>query len=235
MFIRSQENIRAIALLRIPRRRWVRAIALLCWAGLTGTVTIPHAASASMVTLNTSSLAGAGGRFEFLLLDGDGVANNSVTISNIVSNGTFIGTECSVGCTGGPTSFVIDDSLGFGQFLYDLTLGSSLTFSLSYTTNFSGVPGTDPPDRFALSLLDPDTNFSLIRTDLLFPSDALQTIDLIGSGVVQTARSTSPSIGISIDGGAVLPEPAPLALTAIALVALFRRQGLQALRACRLA
>ena len=187
-------------------------------------MTVPHDALAYAVTLNTSSLAGVSGRLDFVLYDGDGVTNNSVTISNIVSNGTFVGTDCSVGCTGGPSSFVVNDGLGFGELLYDLTLGTSLKFDLSYTTNYGGVPGTDPPDRFALNLLDPGTNFSLVGTDLLNPSDALLTIDLIGSGVVQTASVVSPNVGISI------PEPGSLALTAIALLALARRRAVGASR-----
>ena len=156
--------------------------------------------------------------------------NNSVTISNIVSNGTFVGTDCSIGCSGGPSSFVLDDSLGFGELLYDFArLGTSLSFDLSYTTNYGGVLGTDPPDRFALFLLDPNTNFSLVRTNLDVPSNALLTVDLIGSGVVRTASFVSPSIGISV-GGLAVPEPGSLALVAVALLALVRRRAMVAFR-----
>ena len=182
-------------------------------------IAAPHDALAYAVTLDTSSLASVPGRLEFLLLDGDFVANNSVTISNIVSNGTFVGTDCSFGCTGGPSSFVIDDGLGFGELLYDLTLGTSLRFDLSYTTNYGGLLD---PDRFVFSLLG-SNNFSLVDTDLT--SDALLTVDLIGSGVVQTASFISPNVVISI------PEPGSLALTAIALLALARRRVVGALRA----
>ena len=184
----------------------------------------PHDALAATVTLNTSTLAGMPGRLEFSLLDGDAVANNTVSISNIASNGAFVATDCSIGCTGGPTSFVLDDGVGLGQLLYDLTLGTSLSFDLSFTTNFGGVAGIDPPDLFVLSLLDAGTNFSLVRTDLLPPADALLTVDLIGSGVVQTAGTTNPIVGL------VVPEPGSLALTAVALLALVGRRRAAAVR-----
>ena len=184
----------------------------------------PHDALAATVTLNTSTLAGMPGRLEFSLLDGDAVANNTVSISNIASNGAFVATDCSIGCTGGPTSFVLDDGVGLGQLLYDLTLGTSLSFDLSFTTNFGGVAGIDPPDLFVLSLLDAGTNFSLVRTDLLPPADALLTVDLIGSGLVQIAGTTSPIVGL------VVPEPGSLALTAVALLALVGRRRAAAVR-----
>ena len=184
----------------------------------------PHDALAATVTLNTSTLAGMPGRLEFSLLDGDAVANNTVSISNIASNGAFVATDCSIGCTGGPTSFVLDDGVGLGQLLYDLTLGTSLSFDLSFTTNFGGVAGIDPPDLFVLSLLDAGTNFSLVRTDLLPPADALLTVDLIGPGVVQTAGATNPIVGLAI------PEPGSLALTAVALLALVGRRRAAAVR-----
>ena len=227
MMKRRQRELRTATVSRAPHkpggRRRHGPAALLCCAGLLAAITTPHDALAYGVTLNTSSLAGVPGRLEFALLDGDSVANNSVVISNVVSNGTFVGTECSVGCTGGPP-FVINDALGLGQFLYDLTLGTSVSFDLSFTTNYGGVPGTDPPDRFALSLLDPGTNFTLVSTNLLFPADALLTIDLIGSGVVQAASSISPSVGISI------PEPGSLVLATTALLALVRRRTVAAFR-----
>jgi len=197
-----------------------RLAALLCGAGLAAALAAPQDALAYAVTLDTSSLAGTSGRFEFVLLDGDLAANNSVTVSAIAGNGTLVGTDCSVGCTGGPSTFVLDDTLGFGQLLYDLTLGTSLRFDLSFTTNYAGVPGTDPPDRFALSLLDPGTNFTLVRTNLSFPADALLTVDLIGAGAVQTASVVSPNVGVSL----AVPEPGSLALTAIALLAVAGRR-----------
>lgn len=186
--------------------------ALVLCAGLLAAVA-PRDASAVAIALDTSSLAGSAGRFEFLLLDLDGVANNTVTVSNLTTNGTPIGIDCSVGCTGGPP-FVLDDTAGLGQFLYDLTLGSVFRFDLTFTSNFGGIGGVDPPDRFALSLLDPGTNFTLVNTDLTFPPAALLTIDLINGGLLQLAAVTDPRLGIAV------PEPGGLALTVLGLVVL---------------
>jgi hypothetical protein len=229
MMMQLQRTLRTATVSRASYKRskrgWHRPAALLCCAGLAAAIASPHDALAYTVTLNTASLAGASGRLEFDLLDLDPAANNSVVISGIVGNGIFVGTECSVGCTGGPSSFVLNDTGGFGQLLYDLTLGTSLSFDLSFTTNYGGVPGTDPPDRFALSLLDSGTDFTLVDTDLSFPDDALLAIDLIGAGVVQTAAFTNPNVGLAI------PEPGSLALAATALLALARRRASTALRA----
>ena len=193
MIMKCMQALRAAVPRPGPRRTGRtrrRTAAFLCWAGLAAAGASPAPALALPVTLDTSALAGTSARLEFVLLDGDAAANNSVRVSGLYG-GTPAGFDCSVGCTGGPP-FVLDDSIGLGQLLYDLTLGDSVSFDLSYTTNYAGVPGTDPPDRFALSLLDPATNFTLVLTDITFPGDALLTIDLIGAGVVQAAGPTTP-------------------------------------------
>lgn len=186
--------------------------ALLRALGLAAAFGVAANASAYSVVFDTSSLSGQAGRFEFLLLDGDAVADNAVTVGNLASNGAPAGTECVLGCTPAGASFVVDDGLALGQLLVDLTLGTVFSFDLSFTTNFAGVPGVDPPDRLAVSLLDPATNFTRVTTDLLFPADALLTIDLIGNGVIQRARVTSPTIGFTV------PEPGMSWLIALPLV-----------------
>lgn len=231
MIMRRQQALPPPAARRAARQRetrgWRRPAALLLHcAGLAAAIAGPgDALAAYTVTLNTSSLAGTSARLEFDLFDGDAAANNSVTVSSIVSNGTFVASDCSLGCTGGPP-FVISDALGLGQLLYDLTLGTSLSFSLAFTTNYAGVPGTDPADRFALSLLDPGTNFTLVATDIAFPDDALLAVDLTGAGTVQAAGVTSPAIGIL-----AVPEPGSLLLATTALLALAGRRGFGASRA----
>ena len=171
----------------------------------------PRDALATFVNIDTTTLAGTDARLEFTLLDGDFTANNSVTISGITTNGTLGGTDCTVGCSGGPP-YAIDDSIGLGQLLQDLNLGTFVSFFLNYTTNFSGISS---PDRFSLLLLDPGTNFTLVDTNLDFPSDpvpvqdALLVIDLQGEGQTQAATATTPSIGVAV------PEPGTLALLAL--------------------
>lgn len=193
--------------------------------GLAAAAVLSHSALAVPITVSTAPFAGVSGRLEFVLLDNDFLSGNSVTISNIASNGVFVGTDCSIGCTAGPSSFVLDDSLGFGQLLYDLTLGTVVTFELSFTTNYSASPGIDP-DQLRVNLLDPATNFTLVRTDLLPPSDAVLAVDLVGNGIVQ-----SPTVVTPVSEVNQVPEPGSIALAAIALLALARRRVVAAVRA----
>ena len=182
-------------------------MALLCLgttgAGQAGTIA---------VTVNTAGLSGTSGRFEFDLFDGDGLANNTVTISNIVTNGTLGAVDCSVGCT---PSYVLSDAGGLGILLQDLTLGSSFSFLLNFSNNF----GVGSPDQFALFLLNPATNFTLLNTSLDTPfSDALLLVNLDGTARnVQTADT-----GVSVSA---VPEPgyAALLLATLPLLQLRKR------------
>jgi hypothetical protein len=174
-------------------------------------------ASALPVALDTSSLAGTAGRFELLLLDLDAGAQNTVSVGNIATDGAPSGVDCTVGCSSG-ASYTLDDRGGLGQLLFDLTLGTFFRFDLGFTANFAGIPGVDAPDRFALSLLDPVTNFSLVSTEIDLPPSALLTVDLAGSGIVRVAARTDPRIGIAV------PEPGTALLVVLALTALASRR-----------
>ena len=171
-------------------------------------------AATIVVTVDTSALSGTSGRFEFDLFDGDGVTNNTVTISNLVTNGTLGAVDCSTGCTGGPP-FALNDSIGFGMLLQDLTLGSTFSFTVNYTNNLGGSPA----DRFALFLLNPGTNFTLLNTSLDSPfSDTLALLTLDGTANIQTA-----DVGVSVSA---VPEPgsALLLTTAFLPPLLFRKR-----------
>ena len=137
------------------------------------------------------------------------MGNNTVTIDNITTDGTLQGTDCTLGCSGGPP-YVLDESFSFGQFLQDLDLGTTISFDLTFTTNFSG---TGDPDALVLMLLDPNTNFTLVDTDLdanpapIPYQDALLILALQGDGQITVA-----TVGAPVTVGAV-PEPATLALS----------------------
>ena len=188
----------------VPRRacRLVPAIATLFGAlGLGG---VPLEASAVVINLDTTSLAGVPAVLDFSLIDGDGLANNSVTISSIVADVPLGNSVCLIGCSGGPP-FTVDDASSFGQFLQYLTLGNRMAIDLNFTGNFAGAGA---PDRLSLSLLDPASSFTLVDSDLDFASDpvpvqdALLIVDFVpGPPIIRLASASNPSLPLAV------PEP----------------------------
>jgi hypothetical protein len=170
-----------------------------------------EAQAAISVTLNTSTLSSppTDARLEIDLFDGDFVANNQATISGIATDGTLAGSDCSVSCTSSPPTFTLSDTGGLGQFLQDLTLGTFLKFDLAFTNAFDGSDPAAAPDRLAVFLFDPDTNFILVSNNLNLSDatavqDALLTVDFTGGAgnLIRQASATSPAVGINL-----IPEP----------------------------
>jgi hypothetical protein len=199
----SQCTLSGLAM-RLSRPCWPRgALALAIVTCVAGP------ASAAVISFDTTTLAGTQGRLDFSLLDGDGVlGNNTITIASIATDGALGLVDCTLGCSGGPP-FTITEALALGQFLQDLTLGTTFSFDLSFTSNFSG---SGAPDRLSLVLLDPTTNFTLVDTNLDFPidqvpvQDALLVVDLAPDAQIQLATATDPSVPGSV------PEPAAASL-----------------------
>jgi len=159
--------------------------ALLC---LTAGAGVAHDAHAVLVQIDTSALSGIG-RFEFSLFDGDGTAaNNSATIS-----GTTI--------------------QDFDTTNIDQLVGALTTFDVTFTHNFTPAFLGATPDLLVLNLLDPDTNFTLVDTNLdalaapVPYQDALLVIDL-SNGKFLTPASSTPTITV------VVPEPSTVMLLA---------------------
>ena len=102
---------------------------------------------------------------------------------------------------------MLDESSSLGQFLQDLLLGTTISFDLTFTTNYSG---TGDPDALVLMLLDPITNFTLVDTDLdanpapIPFQDALLILALQGSGQITDGD------GRRSGHGSAVPEPATL-------------------------
>jgi hypothetical protein len=162
-------------------------------------------AAAIIFSLDTTTLSGTDARLDFQLIDGDVTDNSSVDIANITTNGTLQSTDCPaiLNCTGGPP-FTITDTGGLGLFAQLLNLGSSLSFTLTSTL------GT--PDLLSVNLLNPNTNFSLVATDLTAAAapipyqDALLVLNL-SNGSFLLPTSSSPSLSVS-----AVPEPSTLML-----------------------
>jgi tetratricopeptide (TPR) repeat protein len=156
------------------------------------------------VTIGTTSLLGTSATLAFDFIDGDGVLNNNVSISNFQSDGTL----SSPATTGDvsvtlPGPITLSDTQFFNELLVPLTLGSSASFSLDYT-NVAG----SPPDSFSLFLLDPSAINSLVTTDL--SGDALLQIQMDGTSTnVSLAGNIAPGVTISTNSGVTIPTPEP--------------------------
>jgi hypothetical protein len=135
--------------MRINRRLQIIALTVI----LSAVAATSARADSFTVTLNTSALSGAQ-TLAFGFTDGDGVVDNSATMSAFNFGGgsaqglpSYLGT----GVSGNLTSGVAMDDSGFSAlFAQQFIVGSALSFTLNVTNNFAG--GT--PDAFAMYVCD---------------------------------------------------------------------------------
>ena len=194
---------------------------------------------AIFVDLNTSALSGSNAVLEFDLFDGDSTANNTATISGIGvdSTGTLGSTDCSIGCLQTGAAYTINDSLGFGEFLQNVSLGNNVSFNLN-VSNFYNAAGGGSPDRLVLSLLDAATNFTLTSTNLNLSGaipvqDALLTVDYTGGAgdLIRKASVSTPTVDVT-----AIASPGPLSLILPwSLWSLTRRRAMRPIANQRLA
>jgi len=169
------------------------------------------------VTVDTSSLAGVDGQLAFDLIDGDGATNNSVLISDFVTDGTLGSASVLGGVSGSlPGSVTISDTDFFNELLQGINLGDLISFTLDVTTNFAG----GVPDSFSFFILDSTALISLVTTDLL--GNALFVIDIDGTatGALSVASLTEPTLLVGVTA---VPEPSSILLLAVALPLFFKR------------
>ena len=137
-----------------------------------------------------AALTGKAAKLSFLLLDGDGAINNTVTLSGFMTNGT-LGVGSPTGGVSGDLggTLTLADQDFFNEWLQDFAVGASLKFTLDFTTEFGVGPA---PDSFGLALLGANM-LPLVTTDL--PGDELLHVDLggFGAGVVQQAQRIEPT------------------------------------------
>jgi len=174
------------------------------------------------VTIETRSLAGTTGVLVFDLIDGDGIPDNSVTITGYQSDGILLGPPVLTGGGSGDlsSSANLTDRNFFNELAAPLTLGNQIQFTLDATHNFAG----GVPDNLSLFLLDPTGQNSLVATNIT--GDALFSLDLNGTPV-QAATEISPGLSVTIGAPlSAVPEPSSLYLFAGSLVALMLGRGL---------
>ena len=137
-----------------------------------------------------AALTGKAAKLSFLLLDGDGAINNTVTITGFLTNGTIGAASPTGGVSGdlGGTLTLADQDF-FNEWLQDFAVGTSLKLTLDFTTEFGAGPA---PDSFGFALLGANM-LPLVTTDL--PGDELLHVDLggFGAGVVQQAQRIEPT------------------------------------------
>jgi len=188
---------------------------LLAWTATPG-----HADSFD-VSLKTSSLVGLGPQillFEFI--DGDGVPDNSLALSDFnFDTGAAVGAADYGGTTGVSgdltSGITMNDSAGFALFDQEFNAGASLSFQLTTSNNFAGVA----PDEFSMFVCDLSFNCY---------SDDTAAGNLLGLGL--TGGTLSPlsfTLNPAADQGlpkpvvtaptTTTPEPSSILLLGIAL------------------
>jgi hypothetical protein len=177
-----------------------------------------------VVTINTTPLDGTQGYLAFDFIGGTPVENNTVTISDFVSNATLGALTPTGGASGSisPGHGTLNDSQFFNELLQGVTFGSTLSFDLDLTTNvFSG----GIPDEFAFYLLDstqnPYASSDPTGADSVF-------VIIVNSGTLTPDAYTSSSATATITSGnvAAIPEPGSvwLVIGGISSLALIRRR-----------
>lgn len=137
-------------------------------AGLLLLLSVGRADSYYSYTLDTTALTGQGGLLAFDLIDGDATVNNLVKISGLSTDGTL--TDSS--------DVVLADTSFFTEELRELTFGTTLSFNVLLTENFSGSGFFD---QFSFFLLDPVNYLPLFSTSDPLGADALFAIDIDGN------------------------------------------------------
>lgn len=179
------------------------------------------------VQMDTSALVGhAAGPFsiDFQLIDGDGVADNTVTLSQFAfgGGGPLGAASLTGGASGDLSSLVtLTDSAFLNAFVQPFTPGATLSFRLSTTSVFAG----GVPDAFSFAILDstgvelPTTGFSgaFVQLDLEGGEPLVQTF---GSDPAQAPAAGGAPVSIAPPTvrlmAASAPEPGALALLAVA-------------------
>lgn len=174
------------------------------------------------VSIDSSVYKGISGLLAFDFIDGDGLTNNSVTVSDFFTDGT-LGVATPTGSASGslvsPNSLTLADADWYTSVSQAIDFGTSITFKLDLTEQ--GSAGT-PPDSFAVFLLDASGDSLFSTTDFLTGADALFAVDIDGTPTghlqVFAADTTNPSPTWSVQTLNTVPIPGTAWLLGSALL-----------------
>lgn len=170
------------------------------------------------VSIDTTSLAGINATLAFDFIDGDGVPNNTVELSDFQINGYFdpdLATLEGDVSSSNNTRATFNDTSYLNELLAPVTLGNSISFKLQ-TTNQHEASGF-LPDAFSFYILNETGSLSLFATSDTTGSDALFALDLDGSAnglFVFTASAGQPTWTVQ-----AVPLPGAFSLMLAPLVA----------------
>lgn len=189
------------------------SLTILLVAASVGVVASGGTASAAPISISLDTSALIGGDtgpyyLDFQLIDGDGLANTAVALSNFDFFGGAAGDPPILdgGATGSASSAAtLSDTGFFNGLLQEFVPGTALSFVLDFTS-----AGSDPtPDQFSFSILNADL-FGIGSG----PAGALLTIDFFASPIVATYAGTrefgDPLVGTP--SVRAVPEPSTLML-----------------------
>lgn len=164
-------------LCRVPRQWWWMVALILGCLG--GSLPAAWAVSIFSVSLDTSGFSGSAAQLAFDLTSADPAANMA-TITNFSTNGSLGAASITGGPVTGalPGTTSIADTAFFNELLQDITLGTTVTFTLALTADYTGG---SLPDQLAFFLLDAGSGVPLFATADPTGADALFTVDITGT------------------------------------------------------
>ncbi len=155
------------------------------------------------IFVDTTPIQGTTGSLAFDFIDGDGLVNNTITVSDFTSDAILSTGAASGDATGtlSPGPLVLGDTDFFNGWLQDLTFGAFINFQLESTGNGS----SSSPDSFSFSLLD--SSLLPYATDDPLGTDALLILDISNANpVAQSFASASATVTVS---EVPIPVPTP--------------------------
>src|SRR3984957_10899440 len=183
------------------------------------------------VTVNTSSISGTTGSFDFNFNPGTLVTQAaSLQILDFSSNGTLAGGPELTGDVSGalPGTLTFDNGSGFNDYFEDFTFGSTLSFDVSlYGPALSSPDGTATSgSTFAFSMFsDAAGTIPTLTSDTTDGFAFAVAVNLDGTTTVTDYSSGTGVVAASGPVG-VVPEPGNLALIGLGLgaIGLVRRR-----------